>query len=108
MGYMKDIWDKSKDGNRKEQRSLARVAIVAGAIAVVFLFVKKDNIIRWIQGGFTIARQNKEIRANDAKIKALDEKIEALTSNKDSLEKFARENWNFAEHGDDIYLIPDK
>ena len=105
---MKDIWDKSKDGNRKEQRSLARVAIVAGAIAVVFLFVKKDNIIRWIQGGFTIARQNKVIRANDAKIKALDEKIEALTSNKDSLEKFARENWNFAEHGDDIYLIPDK
>ncbi|MBR6457057.1 MAG: septum formation initiator family protein [Bacteroidales bacterium] len=105
---MKDIWDKSKDGNRKEQRSLARVAIVAAAIAVVFLFVKKDNVIRWIQGGFTIARQNKEIKANDKKIRELDQKIESLTSNKDSLEKFARENWNFAEHGDDIYIIPEK
>ena len=108
MGYMKDIWDKSKDGNRKEQRSFARVAIVATALALVFLFVKKDNIIRWVQGGFTIARQNKEIKANDARIKALDSKIEALTSNRDSLEKFARKKWNFAQHGDDIYLIPDK
>ncbi len=108
MGYMKDIWDKSKDGNRYEQRSLLRVAIVAVGLAVIFLFVKKDNIVRWVQGGFTIARQNKEIRANDRKIRELDQKIEALTSNRDSLEKFARENWNFAEHGDDIYLIPDK
>ena len=108
MGYMKDIWDKSKDGNRKEQRSLIRVSIIAVGLAVIFLFVKKDNVIRWIQGGFTIARQNKEITANDKKIRELDEKIEALTSNRDSLEKFARENWNFAERGDDIYLIPDK
>ena len=108
MGYIKDIWDKSKDGNRKEQRSLLRVAIVAVGLAVVFLFVKKDNILRWVQGGFTIARQNREIKANDAKIKALDAKIENLTSNRDSLEKFARENFHFAEHGDDIYLIPDK
>lgn len=108
MGIMKDIWDKSKDGNRKEQRSLLRVAIVATGLALIFLFVKKDNIIRWVQGGFTIARQNKEIKANEAKIKALDAKIDALTSNRDSLEKFARETWNFAEHGDDVYLIPDK
>ena len=53
----------------------------------------------------SVARQNKEIKANDAKIKALDAKIEALTSNRDSLEKFARETWNFAEHGEDVYLI---
>ena len=105
MGYMKDIWDKSKDGNRKEQRSLLRVAIIAVGLAVIFLFVKKDNIVRWVQGGFTIARQNKEIKANEAKIKALDAKIDALTGNRDSLEKFARETWNFAEHGDDVYLI---
>lgn len=108
MGMMKDIWDKSKDGNNREQRSLARVAIIAVGLAVIFLFFKKDNIIRWIQGGFTIARQNKEIRLNKEKIDELDSKIDALRNNRDSLEKFAREKWNFAEKGDDIYLIPDE
>ena len=105
MGYMKDIWDKSKDGNRKEQRSLLRVAIVATGLALIFLFVKKDNIIRWVQGGFTIARQNKEIKANEAKIKALDAKIDALTGNRDSLEKFAREEYFYHQDGEDVYVI---
>jgi len=107
MGIMKDIWDRNKDGNRREQRSFIRVAIVALAISLLFLFIKKDNIVRWIQGGFTIASQNREIKANDAKIKAMDAKIDALTNNRDSLEKFARENFHFAEEGDDIYLIPE-
>ena len=108
MGIMKNIWDRSKDGNSREQRSFIRVAIVALAIAVLFLFFKKDNVVRWIQGGFTIAAQNKEIKANEEKIKRLDDRIDALTSNRDSLEKFARETFHFAEKGEDIYLIEDQ
>ena len=105
---MKNIWDRSKDGNSREQRSFIRTAIVAVAVAVLFLFFKKDNVIRWIQGGFTIASQNKEIKLNERKIRQLDNKIEALTGNRDSLEKFARETFHFAEKGEDIYLIEDK
>ena len=108
MGIMKNIWDRSKDGNSREQRSFIRTAIVAVAVAVLFLFFKKDNVIRWIQGGFTIASQNKEIKLNERKIRQLDNKIEALTGNRDSLEKFARETFHFAEKGEDIYLIEDK
>lgn len=108
MGIMKNIWDRSKDGNSREQRSFIRTAIVAVVVAVLFLFFKKDNVIRWIQGGFTIASQNKEIKLNERKIRQLDGKIEALTGNRDSLEKFARETFHFAEKGEDIYLIEDK
>ena len=36
MGKFKDIWDKSKDGNRAPQRSFLRFAIVITAVFVLF------------------------------------------------------------------------
>ena len=48
MGKFKDIWDRSKDGNRREQRSFVRYAIVATLLCLLFLCVKKDNLITWI------------------------------------------------------------
>ena len=61
MGYFRDIWDRSKDGSRHEQRSFVRYAIVATLIMVVFLLVKKDNLLRWVEAGFTIAGQERKI-----------------------------------------------
>ena len=55
-----------------------------------------------------IQRQERQMDRLRSDIDAMDAEINALTNSKDSLEKFARENWNFAEKGDDIYLIPDK
>ena len=46
MGIMKHIWDKKQDGNRKEERSFARVAIIASCIALLFLCLKRDNIFQ--------------------------------------------------------------
>ena len=46
MGKFLDIWDRKKDGSRKELRSFERTMIVALTLAVVFLFLKKDNVIR--------------------------------------------------------------
>ena len=40
--YTKDIWNRDKDGNKKEQRSFIRYAIVATALFLLFLFLKKD------------------------------------------------------------------
>ena len=55
-----------------------------------------------------IRLQRERMDKMDEKFDRMDAKIDALTNNRDSLEKFARETWNFAEHGDDVYLIPDK
>ncbi len=35
----------------------------------------------------------------------MDRQIHGLTHSKDSLERFARENFGFAEPGDDVYII---
>lgn len=106
MGKFLDIWDRKKDGSRKELRSFGRTMIVALTLAVFFLFLKKDNVLRWVEAGFTIRRQNKEMEMNARQIEQMQQTLESLTTNRDSLEKFARERYHFAEKGDDIYLIP--
>ncbi|MBO6168580.1 MAG: septum formation initiator family protein [Bacteroidales bacterium] len=104
MGKFKDIWDKSKDGNRAGQRSFLRFAIVITAVFVLFLFVKKDSVIRWVQAGFTLRSQERRIEALKEDNQKLDERIHMLSTSRDSLEKFAREEFGFAEPGDDVYL----
>lgn len=84
--------------------SFLRFAAVITALFAVFLLVKKDNVIRWIQAGFTIAGQERQIRELTLENERLDRELETLSTNRDSLEKFAREELGFAAEGDDIYL----
>ena len=106
MAKKKDnIWDRSRDGSRKEQRSFLRFAIVATAICALFLFVKKDNVVRWVQAGFTINRQERQIELYRKQNEALDRRINMMSTDKDTLETFAREEFKFAEPGDDVYII---
>lgn len=104
MVKFKDIWNPDKDGSRKEQRSFLRFAIIATALFVVFLFIKKDNVIRWIDAGFTLRRQERQIEALTTDNQRLDNEINRLSTNRDSLERYARETYHFAEPGDDVYI----
>ncbi len=76
------------------------------AFLVIILFFRHDNLIRWIKAGLTIRKQEKQIEWYDAEIKELDKQIEAMSTDRDTLEKYARERFLFAEPGDDVYLIP--
>ncbi len=104
MGKFKDIWDRSKDGNRHPQRSFLRFAIVVTAIFVLFLFIKKDNVVRWVQAGFTLRQQERRIEALQQDNERLDSQIHLLSTSRDSLERYAREEFGFAEPGDDVYI----
>ena len=105
MGKFKDIWDKSKDGKRAEQRSFLRFAIVVTALTILFLCLRTDNVLRWIQAGFTLRRQERQIEALKADNDRLDKEIQMLSSDRDTLETFARENFFFAAPGDDVYIV---
>ena len=74
---------------------------------VIICFFRHDNLIRLIKAGFTIKKQEKQIEWYDAEIKELDKQIEAMSTDRDTLEKYARDRFLFAEPGDDVYLIPD-
>lgn len=106
MGKFKDIWDTGKDGRNAEKRSFIRYAIVATTLFVVLVgFVNQNNIVRWVKAGFEIRSQERQIERYSTEIKEMDSQIHGLTSNRDSLERFARENFGFAEPGDDVYVV---
>lgn len=105
MGGFKDLLDRKKDGDRARQRSFLRYAIVLTLLLVLFLFLKTDNVIRWIEAGVTIHRQEKQIEYYRNEIERLDKEAAMLVSDRDSLEKFARENYDFAKDGEDVYIV---
>ena len=99
------LWDKNQDGERAEQRSLLRVTLVALVCALLFLCLKRDSLFDWVRGALLVRRQENEIRANDARIREMDATLYSLTNNRDSLERFARERFDFAEKGEDVYIV---
>ena len=106
MGKFKDLWNRKLDGEDAEKRSFFRYAIFATTFFIVVVgFVNQNNIVRWVKAGFEIRNQERLIERYEAEIKAMDKQIHGLTSSKDSLERFARENFGFAEPGDDVYII---
>ena len=105
MGKFKDIWNRDKDGKDAEKRSFIRYAIVATAVFVVLVgFLNQNSIVRWIEAGIEIHRQGKQIEQYQSEIKDMDRQIHGLTSDKDSLEKYARETFHLAEPGDDVFI----
>ncbi len=89
-----------------DRRSFLRYAIIATAVFIAMVgFINQNNIVRWIKAGAEIRRQDRMIERYKEEIKEMDDQIHGLTSNKDSLEKYARENFGFTEPGDDVYVV---
>lgn len=85
---------------------LVKYIICSTAIFLMIIcFFRHDNIIRWIHAGFKIRQQEKLIERYHSRIKSLDEQIESMSTDRDTLEKYAREHFLFAEPGDDVYLV---
>lgn len=78
--------------------------VIALLVFVVFLFVKRNNVVRWIQAGVTVSRQEKIIEEYQNRISDLNTKLEGLDNNADSLETFARETFFLSKPGEDIYI----
>lgn len=79
--------------------------IVTVIFAVIVLFVDRNNLISWAGDYITALRQEKVIRQYHKDIRLLDDKLDELTSDKDSLEKFAREQYYFHKKGEDVFIV---
>ena len=106
VGKFKDLWNHNLDGKNAQKRSFLRYAIFITPLFLLFVgFITENNLVRWVRAGFEIRGQERMIEKYSAEIKEMDRQIHGLTSSKDSLERFARENFGFAEPGDDVYII---
>lgn len=73
-------------------------------ILIVF-FIDRNNVIRWAEDYVHQFQQEKIIENYIQEIESLDERINELSSNRDSLEKFAREQYFFHEKDEDIFIV---
>ncbi|MBO4633998.1 MAG: septum formation initiator family protein [Bacteroidales bacterium] len=81
------------------------VIVVTTGVALWLLFFAHSSVLGWIRAGIEVKQQQKEMARLQGEIDAMDAEIEALTTNRDSLESFARETYHFAAPGDDVYIV---
>ena len=60
---------------------------------------------RWAGDYLEVLRQERVIRQYGRDIEELDRKLDQLTSDRDSLEKFAREEYYFHRENEEVFIV---
>ena len=81
------------------------VIVVTVLVALWLLFFSHSSVVNWVRARMEIQRQERQMEIYRPEIREMDAEIDALNHNRDSLEKFAREQYHFAAPGDDVYII---
>lgn len=86
--------------------SFGRFVAISTLVFVLFIFFKPgNNIFHWIGASREKARQEEQIRLYREELRKLDTRINLLVTDKDTLEKFAREQFHLAAPGEDVYIL---
>lgn len=101
---LNERWSKLKEN--KTFKRLTNKYVLSLLIFVIFVtFIAKNNLIVWTQNKIDVIKQERIIRQYKEDIRNTDDKLKELTSDKDSLEKFAREQYYFQEKDEDVFLV---
>ena len=99
MGKIKDIF------KGPHRHFACFVVVTTGVFLILWLVGSGNTFINWAKAGIEIRRQEKTIREYELQNAEMDSRINMLKNDKDTLEKFAREHFNFAVPGEDVYVI---
>ena len=83
--------------------------VVITTFVLIFLWLvgPGNTFIHWVNAGIEIKRQEKLIEMYQEENAELDRKVNMIRNDRDTLEKFAREQFRFAAPGEDVYIIED-
>ena len=81
------------------------VLIVTALVALWLLFFSHSSVLNWVRARWEIGRQERQMEQYRSEIREMDAEIQSLTRSRDSLEKFAREQYHFAAPGEDVYIL---
>ena len=82
-----------------------KYVIVTVFFLVWVLFIDTNNLFVWIRDMGVVSSQERQKEYYRESIRQTDEKLQELTSNKDSLEKFAREQYLFHQKDEEVFII---
>ena len=99
MGKIRDIF-------HGPRRKFAWFVVITTSVFIFLWIVGPGNtFVHWIKAGMEISRQEKTIRNYQEENAELDRRINMIRTDRDTLEKFAREQYNLAVPGEDVYVI---
>ena len=82
---------------------------IAGTLfAVWVIFFDQSNLIDWGSALIDVGKQRSEKLYYEQEITRTREKLRELQSNRDSLEKFAREQYYYHEDGEVVFIVEGK
>ena len=79
--------------------------IVSTLFAVWIIFFDQSNLIDWMGALKDVKKQKSEKKYYEEEIARTREKLRELQSNRDSLEKFAREQYYYLEDGEEVFIV---
>ena len=89
-----------------EHKNFRIVVAFSTAVFVFIWLVGPGNTwIHWAKAGVEIKRQERQIKEYQQEIEKMEKSVNMLKTDRDTLEKFAREQFHFAAPGDDVYVI---
>lgn len=84
---------------------LDKYVILTLIFLIWILFLDNNNVMVWLRTQRTLRRQRVHIEQLEREIDRTETRIEQLSSQRDSLEQFAREQYLFHEPGEDVYIV---
>ena len=107
MSFFSKIGDKIRQW---KQHPVGKVLLnkyfIVGMIFLVWIcFFDTNNLGRMFRSRRTLQSQRQQIEFYEQEISKMDRKLEQLKSERDSLEKFAREEYYYQQDGEDVYVI---
>ncbi len=79
--------------------------IVSFAFLIFVLFIDNNSLLTWGRHYIDLIRQERVIRQYERDIEAIDRHLEELKSDRDSLEKFTREQFYFHKKNEEVFLV---
>ncbi|MCL2502305.1 MAG: septum formation initiator family protein [Bacteroidales bacterium] len=79
--------------------------IVGAVFAVWIIFFDQSNLMDWGTALADLSKQRAEKQFYEREISRIRQQLRELQSNRDSLEKFAREQYYYLEDGEVIFIV---
>ena len=74
---------------------------------VLWIVGPGNTVLQWARSKSDLRLQKKQMELYQKDIEQMRRQVRMLESNRDSLEKFAREQFYFAAPGEDVYIVKD-
>jgi len=107
MSVFTNIREKLREWKRHPAgKVLLNRYFVVGVVFLVWIcFIDTNNVGRLIRSRIELRNQHRQIELYKREISEMDRKLDQLRSERDSLEKFAREEYFYHQDGEDVFVI---